>query len=222
MIHEITEKDWQAIDEFHEKQDYSTEDDPAFAFLDVEFEHMGYENLRDQDMKKNPARYGFDCPETKGTLMNLKKDIEKELEELEKEKVRTRLLKLPEGIHNTRMSLIVDRIGHLEPRLQDITATLLATRDPSEITQDEKDMEELKRRAKTVPLTSLVPNARPAGGGRYKAPCPIHEEKTPSFVIYPDNHFYCFGCTESGDSISYIRKTKELGFIDAVKYLTGE
>ncbi len=28
--------------------------------------------------------------------------------------------------------------------------------------------------------------------------CPIHSERTPSFVLYPDNSFYCFGCKANG------------------------
>jgi DNA primase len=42
--------------------------------------------------------------------------------------------------------------------------------------------------------------------------------KTPSFTIY-DTHYYCFGCKANGDAIDYIRKTKSLGFIDALKFL---
>jgi DNA primase len=31
--------------------------------------------------------------------------------------------------------------------------------------------------------------------------CPIHEERTPSFTVYPDQHFYCYGCQHHGDVI---------------------
>jgi DNA primase len=53
---------------------------------------------------------------------------------------------------------------------------------------------------------------------RQVACCPFHDEKTPSFTIY-DTHYYCFGCKANGDAIDYIRKTKSLGFIDALKFL---
>lgn len=36
-------------------------------------------------------------------------------------------------------------------------------------------------------------------GERWKACCPFHSEKTPSFVVYPDGSYYCFGCGVHGD-----------------------
>ncbi len=50
--------------------------------------------------------------------------------------------------------------------------------------------------------------------------CPFHQEKTPSFTIYLNsNTFYCFGCQTFGDSISFIQKTKNLSFSEAVRWL---
>jgi DNA primase len=50
--------------------------------------------------------------------------------------------------------------------------------------------------------------------------CPFHEDKHPSFTIYPNsNHFVCFGCGEKGDAIDFIRKLKGLTFKEACKYL---
>ena len=48
--------------------------------------------------------------------------------------------------------------------------------------------------------------------------CPFHEEKTPSFYIYPD-HFHCFGCHEHGDVIHFVMKHLRMEFIDALKWL---
>lgn len=48
--------------------------------------------------------------------------------------------------------------------------------------------------------------------------CPFHNEKTPSFTVYPDtNSFYCFGCGAGGDVISFIRRIDNLDYIEAVK-----
>lgn len=74
--------------------------------------------------------------------------------------------------------------------------------------QEKIDIEEvissqvnLKRRGKT--LTGL---------------CPFHNEKTPSFTVYPDTRsFYCFGCGAGGDVITFIRRIENLDYIDAVK-----
>ncbi len=42
--------------------------------------------------------------------------------------------------------------------------------------------------------------------------CPFHNEKTPSFVVYPDTQsFYCFGCGAAGDVINFVRKYNNLG-----------
>lgn len=56
-------------------------------------------------------------------------------------------------------------------------------------------------------------------GGRLRACCPFHTEKTGSFFIFKDNKFRCFGCGEHGDAIDFIMKTSGYEFLDAVKYL---
>ncbi len=48
--------------------------------------------------------------------------------------------------------------------------------------------------------------------------CPFHNEKTPSFTVYPEsNSFYCFGCGAGGDVITFIRRMENLDYIEAVK-----
>ena len=50
--------------------------------------------------------------------------------------------------------------------------------------------------------------------------CPFHNEKTPSFTVYPENgSFYCFGCGVGGDVFSFTRLVENLDYIDAVKLL---
>lgn len=50
--------------------------------------------------------------------------------------------------------------------------------------------------------------------------CPFHNEKTPSFTVYPDTQsFYCFGCGAGGDAVGFIRRIENLDYIDAVKFL---
>ena len=59
-------------------------------------------------------------------------------------------------------------------------------------------------------------------GGSYKACCPFHHEKTPSFNIQPAKGFYhCFGCGESGDVIKFVMKYEGLGFVEAAKKLAA-
>lgn len=50
--------------------------------------------------------------------------------------------------------------------------------------------------------------------------CPFHNEKTPSFTVYPENgSFYCYGCGVGGDIFSFTRLIENLDYIDAVKLL---
>lgn len=74
-----------------------------------------------------------------------------------------------------------------------------------------------------VPLEDLVGvPVVSAGMGRKKCLCPFHAEKTPSFLIYPDNSFFCFGCnSHGGNAIDYIVQKDGKNFREAVEYLKG-
>lgn len=59
-------------------------------------------------------------------------------------------------------------------------------------------------------------------GGSYKACCPFHHEKTPSFHIQPAKGLYhCFGCGESGDVIKFVMKYEGLNFMEAAQKLAS-
>ena len=59
--------------------------------------------------------------------------------------------------------------------------------------------------------------------GDYWAPCPFHSEKTASFHVDDKKGFYyCFGCHEKGDAISFIRNSENVSFIEAVEILARE
>lgn len=60
-------------------------------------------------------------------------------------------------------------------------------------------------------------------GGSYWGLCPFHKEKTPSFSVNPSKGIYkCFGCGEGGDSLTYLLKTRGLGFKDLINELASE
>lgn len=60
-------------------------------------------------------------------------------------------------------------------------------------------------------------------GVNYKGRCPLHNEKTPSFVVSPaKNIFKCFGCGKGGNIIDFIIEKEGLSFIDAVKKLAQD
>ena len=57
-------------------------------------------------------------------------------------------------------------------------------------------------------------------GREYKACCPFHSEKTPSFWVSPDKQFYhCFGCGAHGTVVGFLMQYEKLGFLDAVEDL---
>ncbi len=50
--------------------------------------------------------------------------------------------------------------------------------------------------------------------------CPFHNEKTPSFNVYPENNsFYCFGCHKGGGVFQFVMEAEHLAFQDAVRWL---
>jgi DNA primase len=55
------------------------------------------------------------------------------------------------------------------------------------------------------------------------APCPFHHEKTASFHVDDrKGYYYCFGCHEKGDALSFIQQTENVGFMEAVEILAQE
>ncbi|MBU3668385.1 MAG: DNA primase [Candidatus Taylorbacteria bacterium] len=57
-------------------------------------------------------------------------------------------------------------------------------------------------------------------GANYKARCPFHHEKTPSFFISPArNSYYCFGCGAKGDIFTFVQEFEKVDFVGALKIL---
>lgn len=60
-------------------------------------------------------------------------------------------------------------------------------------------------------------------GNRYKCCCPMHSERTPSFVVTPSrNMYYCFGCHKGGNAITFLTDTQGMSFPEAVKHLANK
>lgn len=82
--------------------------------------------------------------------------------------------------------------------------------------------QEKLEKARQHSITELAGNKldfRPAGKN-FIALCPFHNEKSPSFYIYPEtNTFHCFGCQENGDVIKLTQHLYGLDFKEAVKML---
>ena len=57
-------------------------------------------------------------------------------------------------------------------------------------------------------------------GSNYQAPCPFHSERTPSFTVFPaTKSFYCFGCGAGGDVITFVMRSENVDYVDALKLL---
>jgi DNA primase len=57
-------------------------------------------------------------------------------------------------------------------------------------------------------------------GATYKACCPFHNEKTPSFVVSPSKGIYkCFGCGKSGTAVGFVMEHESLSYVEALRYL---
>lgn len=83
----------------------------------------------------------------------------------------------------------------------------------------ERVIEEIKFRNDIVEVIGSYVTLKRMGSA-YKACCPFHKEKTPSFNVTPSMQiFKCFGCGESGNVISFVMKYQGLDFVSAAKLL---
>jgi DNA primase len=83
-------------------------------------------------------------------------------------------------------------------------------------------IDQLRDRVDVVGLVGRFVTLKKSGRS-YKGLCPFHNEKTPSFNVNPDRQaFYCFGCQEGGNAITFLMKIENLTFPEAVRALAGE
>lgn len=81
---------------------------------------------------------------------------------------------------------------------------------------------EIRERIDIVDLIqTYVPSLKRAGRS-FKGLCPFHQEKTPSFVVFPDSqNFHCFGCGKGGDLFSFYMLVENTEFRDALRELAS-
>jgi len=81
--------------------------------------------------------------------------------------------------------------------------------------------EELKARIDIVDIISNYIELK-LSGANYKARCPFHGEKTPSFVVSPAKQiFHCFGCGKGGDAIEFVKEYEKLNYSEALEKIAS-
>ncbi|MFI6451226.1 DNA primase [Streptosporangium amethystogenes] len=86
----------------------------------------------------------------------------------------------------------------------------------------DEDIALVRERSPIADIVGEHIQLRNAGGGNLKGLCPFHEEKSPSFNVTPTRgYWYCFGCAEGGDVITFVRRLEHLSFGEAVERLAG-
>lgn len=84
-------------------------------------------------------------------------------------------------------------------------------------------LDEIKARTDLADLIGSYGIQLRRAGADYKACCPFHHEKTPSFVIHPNQGYYhCFGCGEKGNVFSFVMKQEGLSFGEAARKLAQQ
>lgn len=84
------------------------------------------------------------------------------------------------------------------------------------------DTQKIKQAIDIVGLLREYIEVKPAGSN-FKACCPFHNEKTPSFMINPDRQrYHCFGCGKDGDIFTFVQDHEGMEFVEALQFLANK
>lgn len=112
---------------------------------------------------------------------------------------------------------IEDQLDELQNKLTKLQKQLHYLSSPT--TKNDIPIEELKK----IPIETVLPQGlikEYSQNNRTKYKCPLHNEKTASFVIYKDtNSFHCFGCGKGGSIIDLVMYLEKIPLAEAIKKL---
>jgi DNA primase len=87
----------------------------------------------------------------------------------------------------------------------------------------DEDIALVRERARIDEVVRDYVALKNAGGGSLKGLCPFHDERTPSFHVTPSRGmWYCFGCAEGGDVLTFLQRMDHLTFAESVEKLAGK
>ena len=85
----------------------------------------------------------------------------------------------------------------------------------------QESIERVKAEASIVEVVSETVKLR-RSGMYYSGLCPFHSERSPSFFVRESsNSYHCYGCSASGNVISFVMASRAMTFPDAVEFLAG-
>jgi len=89
--------------------------------------------------------------------------------------------------------------------------------------ENRADYEQMIINAENVDILQIIGavcELKQYGQNRSRCKCPLHQDDSPSLVVYHEtNSFYCFGCNEGGSTIDFIMKHNKIGFKEAIQEL---
>lgn len=166
-------------------------------------------------------------PEVRAHLPLILRERERDAAEL-KEAIKSKLRAVKDGTpvekYRARLSILIAEGNELAQVMKDVARLKrqinYATGKWTSATRGRISEADIVR-ARAVPITRVLNLKERRSGKVVMAKCPLHPDKTPSFAVYGDNHFHCFGCSAHGDVITLIQKRDNVSFVDAVKRINN-
>lgn len=162
-------------------------------------------------------------PEAREILPNKAKEWDTERKRLLEIAQKAWRRRTPKNALETRLTLqveVIPRINDAEQHTRRLQRQIAYRTDGSNLPTSGRITDADIERARSVPIESLISSKIRRGGKTSSAQCPLHDDRSPSFVIYHEtNSCWCFGCQQGGDTIALTMLLQKLSFLEAVKYL---